>query len=221
MFRPHGCCTLGKASTTGHNARRARAAVALATVIVLLGAVASCQDPVDVAPPATLELHAFPAQVTPNGEATLVAIVHGDCAQTGSSCLTCIGLMPGAANLTGSLYSPDAPSKGVASSLALPALTGSEPMTLVYRAPPTEGSEVVSATLLKSGSSCTTFDDAGVDQTPLATTTVRITIAKTTPSDAGSAPAGDGGDAGDAGVTDAAADTGDSAGPPGDAAGGS
>jgi hypothetical protein len=157
-------------------------------VAALLGAiVGSCHDPngEDVAtarPP--IELHAFPNVVKPGGSVAVVIVVRGECAKRPSTCTVCIGLPPDrGAHTSGEIYWPGVVAGGDPHVLRVASVPLDEPVTTTYRAPASEGAEVVTATLFGASVDCAKpGGDAGDRVTPAAgtlisSTSVRITIA--------------------------------------------
>jgi len=135
-------------------------AVGLSGVLVFAAGIgaAACDNPSGASDggPLPVAIDAFPAQVSPNGEALVVVTVNTTCSQT---CTLCVGVPPvtgagvvfiaGTGSAPESVVSVTSPPVGV-------------PIHVTYRASAAAGDEIVSAYLFDgSGVACVPTGDAG------------------------------------------------------------
>jgi hypothetical protein len=143
----------------------------------------------------SLALDAFPNQVVPSAEALVTVTVNSGC--DGGACTLCVGVPPGMS--AGALYIAGltASPQSVVSVTAPPI---GQAVHVVYRAPATEGAEVVTGWLYDGTVDCSPVADGGQaggagDLSGLvASASVRITVSKASTSSqdagAGSSDAG-------------------------------
>lgn len=145
--------------------------------------------------PAELRVFAFPSTVEPRGQATIaVEVALGTCKEA-EPCTVCVG-MP-TSDGSGRLYGPPGLAAMGGATISLPFDATALLQSLTYVAPALESSEVVSVAAYQGSIDCTQSQSL---DTLLATSTVRITTRKVspttdTPSNGGAGGEG-GGDAG-------------------------
>ena len=168
-----------------------RAAAWIGTGGLLLGlggtaicAVANGCDMSQTVNPTTagVEIFANPSTVTPQGEVVITLVPQGSCAQS-LDCGICLYLSPGAAS-AGNLYAPQAPGTPSGPVIQLQSGATVSPIDVVYTAPPTTGTEVISVTTYNASFDCSGTQPAQLGML-LAESTVVVDVEGTQAADAG------------------------------------
>ncbi len=116
-----------------------------------VAAAAACNDVSndDTGATPSIALYAFPETVSPGGESALIAQVQGTC--SAGTCTLCVGVPP--ASVGGSLYVPGETASS-STVLTLASVPADQAIHFAYQAPAASGSEVVTALLYDSPTTC-------------------------------------------------------------------